>query len=142
MLGRGVDFTDGPDGNVIFANDTSLPTEQGFQGSGQFPDLLLGVRIPTLHRYIEALILLALGSEPSSISRSAWLSELTYVVNLGKLDRLGHPAFRRFCVGFRDGGTDLRILISETQKALGPRLGKAHPMLGCKHDLGQSHLSR
>ena len=30
ILGRGVDFTDGPDGNVIFANDSSLPTDQGF----------------------------------------------------------------------------------------------------------------
>ena len=94
--GRGIDFTDGPSNNIISANDKSLIVGTELQGSGRFPDSVEGVRIPTLHRYVEALTLLAL-REPKSFSEGSWVSELTYVVGLVDKDRLDHHAFRRLC---------------------------------------------
>jgi hypothetical protein len=93
VFGQGINFTDGPSNNIISANDTSLAVGTTFQGRGRFPDSVSGVRIPTLHRYVEALILLAL-RELKAFSTCAWVSELVYVVHLVDMDRLGHPAFR------------------------------------------------
>jgi hypothetical protein len=123
VFGRGVNFTDGASNNVISANDASLAIGTWSQGIGCFPDSVSGVRIPTLHRYIEALILLALRCEPS-FSTCAWVSELVYVVDLVNMDRLSHPAFRQFCAQVLKEGPDFKTMIMQAQEALGPRIRK------------------
>lgn len=129
---QGVDFTDGASNNIIFANDPSLIVGTELQGSGRFPDSIPGVRIPTLQRYVEALILLAL-REPKAFSTCAWVSELVYVVHLVKLDRLGHSAFRQFCDRVLKGSDGLKIMIQQAQEALGPRnYAKIHTGMTCK----------
>lgn len=129
ILGRGVDFTDGPRNNVIFANDASLSVGSELQGWGRFPESSPGTRIPTLHRYIEALILLMLSSERNSFSRNAWLSELTYVADLVNLDRLGHPAFKQFVTGLITMDNPLRVTVAEALESLHLRLHRS-PMSG------------
>ena len=118
-FGRGIDFTDGPSNNIISANDKSLIVGTELQGIGRFPDSVEGVRIPTLHRYVEALILLAL-REPDAF----WVSELVYVVGLVDMDRLDHPAFRQFCARVLKGGRGFKEMIKQGHEALGPRIRK------------------
>jgi hypothetical protein len=117
---QGVNFTDGASNNIIFANDASLVAGTELQGIGRFPDSISGVRIPTLHRYVEALILLALRCELEAFSTCAWVSELAYVSDLVNLDRLGHSAFKKFCEDQLKGGPFV------------PRIQKAHEALKCR----------
>lgn len=52
-------FTDGPDQNLIFSTDKSLPTGGGpYVGNGRYTESLPCVRIPTLRRFLEAVVLL------------------------------------------------------------------------------------
>ena len=122
VFARDVNFTDGASNNTIFANDASLITGTELQGTGRYPDSISGVRIPTLHRYVEALILVALRSEPSALSTCLWVSELVYVVHLVKLDQLGHPAFRQFCDQVLNRGAGFKAMIQHGREALGSRL--------------------
>jgi len=122
-FGRGIDFTDGPTNNIISANDKSLIVGTKLQGIGRFPDSVEGVRIPTLHRYVEALILLAL-REPNGFSEGSWVSELAYVVGLVDMDRLDHPAFRQFCARMLKRGCGFKEMIRQAHEALGPRIRK------------------
>ena len=119
---QGVNFTDGANNNIIFANDASLTIGTELQGTGRFLDSISGVRVPTLHHYVEALILLALRYKSDSFSTCAWVSELVYLVHLVKLDRLGHPAFRQFCDRVLKGGAGFTNMIQQAQEALGPRI--------------------
>jgi hypothetical protein len=123
VSGRGVNFTDGPSNNITSASDTSLAVGTIFQGIGRFPDSISGVRIPTSHRYVEALVLLALRG-PMGISKSIWISDLAYVVSLVDMDRLGHPAFRQLCNLVLNGGGDFKKMIKQGQEALGSRIPK------------------
>jgi hypothetical protein len=81
VLGRGVNFADGPGSNVIFANDTSFIISTELQGIGHFPNSISGVRVPTLRRHVEALILQVVHHTPT-ISACAWVAELAYMVDL------------------------------------------------------------
>ena len=119
---QGVNFTDGANNNIIFANDASLTIGTELQGTGRLLDSISGVRVPTLHHYVEALILLALRYKSDSFSTCAWVSELVYLVHLVKLDRLGHPAFRQFCDRVLKGGAGFTNMIQQAQEALGPRI--------------------
>jgi hypothetical protein len=123
VFGQGVNFTDGPSNNIISANDISLPVGTTFQGTGRFPDSVSGIRIPTLHRYVEALILLAL-RDPNTFSTCAWVSELSYVADLVDMDRLGHPAFRQFCARVYKGGCGFKTMVRQAREALGSRIPK------------------
>jgi hypothetical protein len=118
-----INFTDGAINNVIFSNDPSLPIGTELQGSGCFPASISAVRISTLHRYVEAFILLALRSKSISLASCAWISELAYVVRLVELDQLGYPAFGLFFEGLLRG-VGFKIMISEAQEALGSRIRK------------------
>jgi hypothetical protein len=121
IVGKGVNFTDGASNNVISANDTSLPVGTTFRGVGRFPDSVSGIRIPTLHRYVEALILLAL-RHPNTFSTSAWVSELSYVLDLVDMDRLGHLALRQFCAWVHKGGCDFKTMVRQAREVLGSRI--------------------
>jgi hypothetical protein len=122
IMERGIDFVDGPDRNIIFANDASLCMGSELERCGRFPDSISGVRVPTWQRYIEAVILLALSSEMSKYSMSGWLHELTYMTSYGDPHRLCHPAFTRFLLAMIRAPTTFRAVLAEALEVLGPRL--------------------
>jgi len=121
--GRGVEFSDGMDNNILFANDPGLRMGSPLQGWGRFPASCPGVRLPTWQRYVEALILLALSSD--GYERTFWCRELYLVAKVGNPDRLGHLAFKRFLKGlFVRPQSTFRAEIAEARESLGSRL---HP---------------
>lgn len=129
IIDRGVDFVDGADRNVIFANDVSLRIGSELEGSGRFPDSISGVRVPTWQRYVEALILLALSSEGPDGLCSYLLKELSYMARYGDPHRFCHPAFTRFLLDRRRPPTTLGAVIAEALEVLGPRLHNPRPGL-------------
>ena len=96
IIGRGIDFVDGADRNVIFANDVSLRIGSELEGHGRFPDSISGVRVPTWQRYVEALILLTLSSDGPDGLCGYLHKELSYMASYGDPHRFCHPAFTRF----------------------------------------------
>ncbi|RFU30488.1 hypothetical protein B7463_g5867, partial [Scytalidium lignicola] len=122
VRGRGVSFTDGPTNSVIFANDSSLAVGTPTQGIGRFPNSASEVRIPTLHRFVEAMALLTLQCEPNSHSTASWISELAYVANLVDQNRLSHPAFKELCTWILKRGTSFSIMIRRVREALRSRI--------------------
>lgn len=129
VIGKGIDFVDGPDQNVIFANDINLRIGSELEGSGRFPDTISGVRVPTWQRYVEALILLALSSRTDNGMCSYLVKELAYIIQYGDLQRLCHPAFTRFVLGIRHHTRPFRAVIAEALENLGPRLHIPRPGL-------------
>jgi len=119
--GRGVEFSDGIDNNIIFANDPGLRVGGPLQGWGRFPTSCPGVRVPTWQRYVEALILLTLSSD--GYARTFWYGELCLTARVGNPDRLGHPAFTKFLKGlFFRPQTTFKAEIAEARKSLDSRL--------------------
>lgn len=92
--GRGVDFSDGIDNNVIFANNPGLSKAGSYQGWSRFPPTYTDVRLPTWQRYTEALV--PLTRSTTEYERYYWQNELNYIEELGNPDRLRHPAFRDY----------------------------------------------
>ena len=129
IIERGIDFVDGVDRNVIFANDVSLRIGSELEGSGRYPDTISGVRVPTWERYVEALILLALSSKGPDGLCSCLLKELGYMARYGDPHRLCHPAFTRFLLGMIRPPTTFRAVIAEALEVLGPRLHNPRPGL-------------
>ena len=119
-FGCGPYFTDGASGNIIFANDKSVPIGGGLQGIGRYPDFVPKVRIPTLHRFVEALILLSL--QPG-IYTTWWLSELAYVADRVDMELLGQD-FRQFLRDMRNPAINLKTLLRISRNALGDRAMK------------------
>ena len=117
---RDVKFKDSACKNIIFANDASIIAGIELQGIGLFPDSISGVRIPTLQRYVEALILLALRCGPDAFLTCSWILEPVHVVQLVKLDRMGHLAFRQYCDQVLRGDAVFRTMIQQAQEALVP----------------------
>ncbi len=123
---RGVEFSDGIDNNIIFANDPGLRMGGPLQGWGRFPTSCPGVRLPTWQRYVEALILLTLSSD--DYARTFWYCELCLTARIGNPDRLGHPAFTKFLKSlFVSPQTTFRAEIAEARMSLGSML---HPRRG------------
>ena len=122
IIERGVNYVDGVDGNVIFANDISQPIGSELKGFGRFPDSISGVRVPTWPRYIEALILLTLGSLKCNEPCSGWFKELGYMAAHGDPHRLGHPAFTRFFLDMFRSKSPFKAVVAEALEVLGPRL--------------------
>jgi hypothetical protein len=117
-FGCGPYFTDGATGNIIFANDVSLPICGELQGIGRYPDSVPKIRIPTLHRFVEALILLSLQPGPYT---TWWLSELAYVVSRVDMELLGHD-FRQFLENMQNPLVNLKTLLRIGRNALGDRV--------------------
>lgn len=121
--GRGVTFSDGMDGNIIFANDPGLRMGSSLEECCHFLASCEGVRLPTWQRYVEALILLMLSSD--GYAHTFWCRELYYAVEFGNPDRLGHPAFTRFLKGlFSRPQSSYKTEIAVAMESLGSRL---HP---------------
>lgn len=128
-VGKGVDFTDGPSNNIIFANDPTLRAGTPLGGWGRFPSSKTPVRIPTWHRYVEALILNAMTSKQltCSFSFEGWTGELLYALEKGDRDKLGHPAFTQmFNSWFRRSATSKEATIA-AQEILSRRIHRIRP---------------
>ncbi|KAH8699363.1 hypothetical protein GQ44DRAFT_718204 [Phaeosphaeriaceae sp. PMI808] len=119
--GRGVAFSNGVD--IIFANDPAVPLGTSPEEWGRFPASCPGVRLPTLQRYIEALVLLFLSSDGHLYSY--WSDVLGAVTEVSIPDRFSHPAFTKLLKGLY-GGSDRpsRLYIAEARESLRSRL---HP---------------
>ncbi|KAH8807926.1 hypothetical protein F5884DRAFT_857487 [Xylogone sp. PMI_703] len=129
VWGRGVNYTDGPNNNVISASDHSIPIGGGAQGIGRLPQTISGVRVPTLHCYFEAMVLLALRNSPSFASYS-WITEPGFVVRLINKNNLTHPAFKEIYDWTIEGGMTYRTMIRRARESLGSRI---HPYSYCNN---------
>jgi hypothetical protein len=128
-FGNGPYFTDGPSGNIIFANDESLHPEinQVDMGSCRFPVTWPLVRIPTPHRSLEAFILLCLQTQ-GSLAGSYWIVMIgymtKYLIRTGRLNiNLVDPAFIPFLNAMMSGKS-LKDCLDLGEKNLGERIRK------------------
>jgi hypothetical protein len=74
-----------------------------------------------LHRFVEALILLAANSGPRTLSGGCWLSELSYVMSLVDLEKLD-PPFQKTCRRFLGSDWIFNGLLDQGRRDLGHRL--------------------
>ena len=124
------DFVDGHKGSIILANDSSLPdnTNQSHIGGGRYSTTLPDVRVPTPHRFVEALVLLLVrdrGTDAATYWNSSILYMVQYALTQGTLQKefLEKP-FRDYIQSQATLDVPYRQALDRAQEALGDRAKK------------------